>query len=143
MRVNREQFLAAAIALSTAAGGCKLKSDGSDTSNQASPEGVGTVHPQSQPQEGPAGGTPAGNADPGSVERDYPGDINRPKTGAAPASKGLTGSSPTKESNFAAPAKEAIPSPAKEAIPAPAKEKLPAPTKELGVKKPTSPTAEK
>jgi hypothetical protein len=142
MRVNREQFLAAAIALSTAAGGCKLGSETTDSA-QARPEGVATVHPQSQPNEGPAGGAPTPPGEIAPVEHDYPGDINRPNTGAAPASKGVTGTSPTKEANLAAPAKEALPSPAKEALPAPAKEKLPAPTKELGVKKPTAPTAEK
>lgn len=155
MKLNREQFLAAALALSATAGGCKLaKSD--DVAAQASPESPQKAQPGT-PAVAPAT-EGASLADPeANKARDLAGASERgTATGSGVQSKGLVKapaaeaspakgpSSPTKEvaspaQEIVAPAKEVV-SPTKEVV-APTKEKLPAPTSEYA-KKPPAPTKE-
>lgn len=134
MRLNREQFLVAALALSAGISGCKLKAALED-SPQAAPE---------QPAKGAAPATPQGPGEQGALER--PDTVERGSVGKSPTTTGrsssLVGSpvaapakeagfvAPTKEVGATSPTKEALTSPTKEALPAPTKEALPAPTKE-------------
>lgn len=169
MRLNREQFLAAAVALSAGLGGCKLGAKGDDATNQAAPESPGqTTQPATGPQGAPA--DPAGNsgsgADPNGRERTENERGTPPSTDRGTTqTKGLVGSpakelgasptSPTKElgspvkevtsptKEITSPTKE-ITSPTKELTP-PTKEKLPPPTKEVTTptkKPPPSPVKE-
>lgn len=155
MKLDREQFLAAAIAMSAAMGGCKLGSTVDDLAAQAAPENApatpaaGNAAPSPQPG---APGSPVvgrednrGQGDFGSPGSSDPtptsarGTNTGTTSGLVAGSKGSTLASPTKEA-LPSPTKEALPSPTKEALPSPTKEALPSPTKET---KYVAPTKEK
>jgi hypothetical protein len=127
VKVQREQFLAAALALSAAAG-CDLSAA---IASRISPEKAEEV------------AVPAAQAEPASTEsmerRGEPGS-----EGASSVGKGLA--SPTKEWGGPSPTKEAgRPSPTKEAgMPSPTKEwGGPSPTKEAGMPSPGLPSPTK
>ncbi|GMV19835.1 MAG: hypothetical protein HS104_03765 [Polyangiaceae bacterium] len=153
MKLNREQFLAAALALSATAGGCKLGAKSDDVAAQASPESPQQAQPGTPAAAAPAvEGAGSGIADPeANKARDQAGASERgTATGSGIQSKGLVkapaaeGTAPTKE--IASPTKEVVSptkevvSPTKEVV-SPTKEKLPAPTSEYA-KKPPAPTKE-
>ncbi|HMR76773.1 MAG TPA: hypothetical protein PKD61_16745 [Polyangiaceae bacterium] len=154
MKVDRESFLAATLALSAAlATGCDLPAE---IATRLSPEKQGAAEPGAAPEAPAAGTTEADNA----VDRGGDGFERGPASG--PGAQQLP--SPTIEAGgkqFAAPTKEAggkftaptnegaktLPAPPKEAgMPAPTKEAggFPAPTKEAGgYKNPPAPSKER
>ena len=120
MKINREKFLAAAIAVSAASGGCKLmKSE--DTAAQATPEQQ-AAQQGAAAQGAPAVATPAPETPGGSVDTETQNSKVRP--GAArttsPTKEAQLTTSPTKEAITTSPTKEVVtkppPSPAKETI---------------------------
>jgi hypothetical protein len=139
MKLDREQFLAAAIAIG-AATGCNLIKDGTDTAQATQ------VTPETPPGAAPGAAQPPGAAgeEPGAgegVARDHAGDVrpgsgtNAAKSSALRSPTQEAGIAPTKEIGLVAPTKEiGQVSPTKELGKV-------APTKEYGTK-PITPTAE-
>lgn len=159
MKLNREQFLIAALALSASAGGCDLGGSAAQVSPEeraaaARASGTPNVAPGGRdtlerPELGNIPRSPTSDPRAGSVDQGSSLAPSQVKTGSGSATtsqKGLVGS-PTKEAGLPTPTKEAsLPTPTKEV--APTKEAgLPAPTKEVGVPPPTkevaAPTKEK
>lgn len=135
MKVRREKFLAAAIALGASAAGCDLSTA---IASRISPE---------KPEEGvtSAAPAPAANDEPGARrgDPDHEGS-GRHAAGVtrtpSPTFEGSALPSPTKEAGLPSPTKEVgLPSPTKEAgLPSPTKEAgMPSPTKEWGMPSPT------
>jgi hypothetical protein len=153
MRLDREQFLAAAIAIGAVTGACNFKKDGSDTTQaaQVAPEPPGAAAPGAAQQPGSAGDESEGQP----ISREHATDVAPSRGGppGIPTSALREGSSakgssfvsgPTKEAGVA-PTKEAGIAPTKEVGIAPTKEagKVTSPTSEYAAKKPPAPTAEK
>ena len=134
MKLNREKFLAAVIAVSAAHSGCKLKSD--STAAQATPE----QQAQQSQIEPKSSGRAAGSRKPGWGRQWIPrGRTRRPRrerlARRRPRPKeAQLYASPTKEPIATSPTKEAITtSPTKETIKT-------SPTKESSPKPPPAPT---
>ncbi len=142
MKVNREKFLAAAIALSTAASSsCKLASKAEELLNQASPETSASALPVTgqAPAPAPTEQTVTGAGETGGTKSP---SKTTTRSGLAPSTtKGSTLVSPTKEPGATSPTKE-LAAPTKEIGPAPTKE-IASPTKEYGAKPPPPPTKER
>jgi hypothetical protein len=135
MKLNREKFLAAAIAVSAASGGCKLKSD--STAAQATPEQQAQQTGLTQGPGVPAAAPemPAGGVDTESQNSKLGIKSGAQRT-ASPTKEAQLMASPTKEAITTSPTKEAITtSPTKEAIKT-------SPTKEVLTKPPPAPTKE-
>jgi hypothetical protein len=143
MRLHRERFLAAAIAIGATASACNMLSDSTQAA-QVSPEQPGAAAPGA-PQSPAAAEEGAGEP----IARDHATDVAPGKgVPGIPTSALRSGSSlkdsPAKEAGFA-PTKEAGIAPTKEAGISPTKEygtKPVSPTNEFAAKKP-APTAEK
>ncbi len=146
MKLNREQFLVAAMALATSAGGCKLGSKGDDLATQAGPE-----NPQGQVQGAPAVAPAPPGANPtddpeGNSARDQAGAGERgtPTAAGTPTSAGTTKGFVTGTTKGVSPTKEVGVSPTKEVGVSPTKEVGVSPTNEYGKKvPPPPPTKEK
>jgi hypothetical protein len=143
MKLDREKFLVAAIAIAAGVSGCgKLASKAEELVTQASPENSPT--PSAVPTTGIVGDPSqvGAGAPTGDTATKSPTGVTKSRSSLAPATtKGSTLSSPTKELGVAPPTKEVgLAPPAKEIGP-PAKTIAP-PTKEIGAKKLPSPVKE-